>query len=354
MKIIKRTILTLAIFVVACENFLIGDDPVNTPENNFEMLWQEFDRWYALFLVKNIDWDELYAIYRPQVTPETTDDALWDIITAMLEHLDDGHVTLEDPRRNRFFASGDSLNKQALKEFDLQLVKEKYLHNRFRVAGDGRMLYGNLNDGTGYLHIMDFEGDFPHSPEPWAEDIDPIISQFKDVEGMIVDIRNNGGGGDGNAHRIAGAFADQRRFVYTVQTRNGPKHSDFDAPRKWYVQPSGKTQFTGPVVLLTDRWSASAAEIFSLLMVSLPHVTHIGDTTAGDFSDISFGRFLPNGWTYKMPIQLYLLPDGRSLEGIGTAPEFLIKNTEADIAAGNDKALEFAMVYLSQRVYASN
>ena len=64
------------------------------------------------------------------------------------------------------------------------------------------------------------------------------------------------------------------------------------------------------------------------------------------FSDGSIRRFLPNGWEYRYSIQKFLLPDGRSLEGIGNTPDIYSKNTIADIEAGNDKVLEEALEYL--------
>ncbi|MGD8699789.1 MAG: hypothetical protein PVJ43_10890, partial [Gemmatimonadales bacterium] len=56
-------------------------------EYNFEVLWQTFDRNYALFGAKRVDWAALYRVYRPMVTAETTDDELFEIMSNMLEHL---------------------------------------------------------------------------------------------------------------------------------------------------------------------------------------------------------------------------------------------------------------------------
>ena len=47
---------------------------LSTPEINFEYLWKQFDSKYALFDVKNIDWNLVYNVYRPNITPNTTDD----------------------------------------------------------------------------------------------------------------------------------------------------------------------------------------------------------------------------------------------------------------------------------------
>ncbi|MEN0050775.1 MAG: peptidase, partial [Bacteroidota bacterium] len=76
------------------------------------------------------------------------------------------------------------------------------------------------------------------------------------------------------------------------------------------------------------------------------HITQIGDTTAGDLSDVSNRHFLPNGWSYQFSHQMYLLPDGTSLDGIGHIPDVYIKNEKSDIETGNDLVLERAFEYL--------
>ncbi|MCG8329991.1 MAG: S41 family peptidase [Chitinophagales bacterium] len=334
--IIFLFVITAALF--SCEKVIIGDEPSNDPENNFELLWQDFDKHYALFNVKNIDWDALYAEYRPQVNQTTTDEELWDILTEMLEHLNDGHVILGD-YQYRYFESGDSILHVVEKEFDFGLILEKYSDYHLATYDEG-LSYGKIKDkDIGYIHFFDVEG-------PDASIIDDILQELKDHKAIIIDLRNNNGGNDEYAHRIAGAFADGKHFIYTVQTRNGPNHNDFDAPTKWYSKPEGSFQYTKPVILLTSKYTVSGAEILTLNMKSFAHLTHMGDTTRGDHSDQSSLRFLPNGWSYAYANQLYLLPDGQNLEGIGIAPDIYVRNSREDIEDGNDIMLERAIEYL--------
>ncbi|MFK7969338.1 MAG: peptidase S41, partial [Bacteroidia bacterium] len=56
--------------------------------------------------------------------------------------------------------------------------------------------------------------------------------------------------------------------------------------------------------------------------------------------------FLPNGWTYRYPIQISIDPAGTILDGDGQAPEVYSKNTPADIDNGVDRVLEDAIQYL--------
>ncbi len=177
----------------------------------------------------------------------------------------------------------------------------------------------------------------------YAPRIDFVVDTLRNRKAIIFDIRNNGGGQDEYAHRIAGAFADGEHFVFTIQTRNGVNHADFDEKLKVFAKKAGDEQFTKPVIILTDRYAASAAETFLLDMLSFKHIRQIGDTTAGDFSNVSNTKFLPNGWIYKYSHQLVLMPDGKNLDGIGVAPQGYVKNTKSDIAAGDDLVIEKAI-----------
>ncbi len=329
----------IALLLTACEKTILGTDLNNDPETNFEVFWQDFDQHYALFGVKQIDWVNLYDQYRPQVTATTTDKELWSIMTQMIEHLNDGHTFLLDIPNQVYYESGDSLNKLAIEEFDLNLIYNKYVTEIEDLTGDKEFSYGSIKDkDIGYIYLGGM-----HSTDP--SQIDRIVKDLNKYQAIVFDIRNNGGGSDAFSARIASAFSDGEHFVYTVQNRNGPGHNDFEAPRKYYTSV-GEQVFLKPVILLTDRYTASAGEIFGLYMNPFEHVIKMGDNTAGDFSDGSIRRFLPNGWEYRYSIQKFLLPDGRSLEGIGNTPDIYSKNTKADIEAGNDKVLEDALKYL--------
>ena len=64
------------------------------PEENFETLWTTFYNRYPFFDIRGVDWQEQYDRYRPEVTAETTDDELFDILCGLLAPLNDGHVNL--------------------------------------------------------------------------------------------------------------------------------------------------------------------------------------------------------------------------------------------------------------------
>jgi tetratricopeptide (TPR) repeat protein len=128
----------------------------------------------------------------------------------------------------------------------------------------------------------------------------------------------------------------------TTYTRNGPNHNDFSGPKYWYVEPNGPRQFTKTVILLTHRFSVSAAENFALAMRVIPHVTVVGDATSGVFADV-YRDTLPNGWQFSVSYKLFVDHSGFCWEGIGVPADLRITSTKGDIEQKKDKVLELAV-----------
>lgn len=331
-------IAVIVLSLTACQKMFLGDDEENTNTNNFELLWKDLDDHYSLFTVRNTDWDLLYDTYRPLVNDNQSEEELWLIMSDLLEHLDDSHTTLYNG--NQKFKSGYALNEKSQTEFDANLISTKYVENATEVTTESELYYGNIkNKEIGYIYLGSMNGENPAV-------MDEIVQDLSNYKAIILDLRQNTGGDDRYSARVARSFSDGEHFIYSVQTRNGTNHDDFDEKKLYYTQFDQNQSYTKPVIVLTDRRTISAGEIFLLHMNSFANVTQIGDTTAGDFSTVSNMRFLPNGWTYVYSIQKFLLPDGSSLDGIGHVPDVYIKNTEADINAAVDKVLEGAFDYL--------
>ena len=328
-----RSILVSLAFILLISSTLPAQT-VSEPERNFEFLWKTFDEKYSHFGVKNIDWQAIHRIYRPRVTAATTDDELFDILAAMIAHLNDNHVGLRSSSRR--FGAG-ILQELRMEDFSLDLVKEKYLKGKSLPLRDGVFHYGWLSDTIGYFHFRGF-GDVEAS----GAAVDTILKEFRNARALVVDVRGNGGGDDRVGRAIASRFADRKRLYMTVALRNGPKHDDFAAPVEWFVEPAGPAQFTKPVILLTHRFSVSAAENFALAMRTLPHVIQAGDITSGAFADTA-GHTLPNGWRFSAPFNLFRDRDGFCWEGIGIPPDYRQINNKADIEARRDRVLELAI-----------
>ena len=320
-----------------------GSQPDGNPhdaESNFEYVWRSIDRTYGQFSVKNVDWDMLYRIYRPLVTAETTDEELWDVLVTMLGTLNDSHVCLADGKRRICGGIGPAeLTRDTwAKDFSLDLVKTKYLHGTSSDSRGGTFTSGWLTDGIGYLHMADLKG--PN--EPTAQAIDAFLGEFAGARALVIDVRANPGGSGRNHEIVANRFADRRRFYQQSQTRYGVKHDDLLPTEYRDVEPDGPVQFTRPVVLLTHRSTSSGPEGLTLAMRVLPHVTVVGDLTEGALSS-QFPDRLPNGWTLWVAFKVTRDHQGICWDGIGIPPDIRVVNTPAEVAAGKDRQLEFAL-----------
>jgi len=314
------------------------------PEHNFEFLWKTYDANYALFKAKHIDWQALYNIYRPQVTPKTTADELFAIISRMLGHLNDNHIQFRSKTPERIFSAGylwDLMGNGGMAKFiglmGRRPVSEKYFKTPLKETGNAFFAYGWIDDRIGYFHFKGFM-DLQIS----AKAIDEIMAEFKDADAIVVDVRRNGGGDDRVGKLIADRFADKKRLYMTTQDRNGPKHDDFDPKRHFFAEPGGPIQFTKTVILLTNRLSVSAAENFTLAMRILPHVTVVGDFTSGCFADMRPFK-LPNGWDASYSMNLFLDQNGMCWEGVGVPPDIKVRCDYDEAVSEKDPTLETAI-----------
>ncbi len=335
----------MIVILEGCKELFLGEDQTNDPVNNFELFWQDFDRHYGLFYARGWDWDSIYMVYKPQVTPVTTENELWIVFRKMISYLDDRHTFIYNPSQNWTFTSGAEENRFVEAEFSLDLVKSKYLETWQSIPNTGthdrdQYIYGKVKDSDiGYIYLNGIEADD-------RDFMDYVLRQIGIHKAIILDLRNNWGGDDLTAEAIAGRFADGEHFIYTMQERNGPDHTDFAKKRNYYTHISGKEHFSRPLIVLTDKMTISAAETLLLHLKSFGQVTQIGDTTSGDFSDVGMRRFLPNGWQYQYSIMMTLLPDGRSPDGIGHIPDVQIRNSAYEMQFGNDLVFEKAVEYL--------
>lgn len=326
------TILASLIFglVLSCGELFLGTDPANNPEENFQILWDDFDKHYSRFELKKVNWDSLYNIYKPKINSSTTGEELFEITSSLLSHLKDSHARIESPHGIYSYRKKDYHHY-----FNLEIIYYNYLINprNFRY-----FTYGMLNENLGYIHISTF-----NENEDSYKFIDNIIRELGSPDGLIIDVRDNGGGNSSNAEIVASRFCDKERLYAYAKYRNGPNHNDFTELFPSYILPDGDKQYIKPIVVLTNRYSGSATEDFILMMQVFPYLKFIGDTTAGAIGGHPITRELPNGWLYRMSTGLYYSPDNINYEGVGTPPNIAVVISETDSLNGKDTILEAAI-----------
>lgn len=327
---------------LACDPGLLDAETRADPIANFDALWRDFDRYYGLFEVKEIDWPALRALYAPRVGPDTDEAELYAIFGELLGHLHDTHVSLypagdpELPVWNHLRVDGE----MPPGNYDHAMLRERYLVEHHDLGPLAE--YGRLAGEVGYVHLRLFDG----SRRDWEDTMDTILDDLGDAPGIVVDVRDNPGGLDPLVQYVAGRFAAERALFMTSRKRSGPAHDDFTPVESWYVEPTGSRQYTGPVVLLTSFLTQSAGETFTLAMRTQPHVTQLGEPTNGALSD-NMMRELPNGWLFTISVGDYRDAAGVSHEGKGVPPDVEVDNTPEEVLAGVDRALEQALARLA-------
>ena len=154
----KKSILfsTFLILGISCSNQFLEEDTNNTPQENFNILWEDFDKHYGLFSVRNHNWDSIYNAHSSLISSQTSDEELWDNFKEIIEYLDDSHVFIYDPFNDIEFYSGSEEDDQVEEEFSLSLIKNSYLEYHENILPN--VLIGKLkNKNIGYLYLNDFE-----------------------------------------------------------------------------------------------------------------------------------------------------------------------------------------------------
>lgn len=317
----------------SCERLAI-EEPDNDPITNFELFWQEFDRYYSFFEQKDIDWDSVYAVYRPQVNTETSSEKLFSVLVEMSLLLEDGHVGINTPRRKRYFDHTQGFPRDA-PNF------ARYIAGHQNVSP--KVSYGTV-ENFGYIRLPSFQG----NPEEFSV-IHDVLEELRDQDGLIIDIRDHNGGDETYGQLIASRLTDQARHYKYTRFRNGLAHNDFTTWVEFSIYPSGPFQYTKLITVLTNRKIFSAGQDFVLMMRTLPHVTLIGGRSGGGTGK-PLHRELPNGWTYVLSSSEIADPITQEIiiDSLGTLPDIEVHITPEDSLAGRDTILERAILELSQ------
>lgn len=346
---------------------------IEDPVINFDVLWHTFHENYVFFDLREIDWYEQYRNFRPKISKDMSEKKFVAISGSLIDSLNDGHVSLRTPYSKGFLEDMKGLEKfherfKAQDKYDdfikylvvevlgnyRKMVSEKYLNGRVQSVANEKLFWGMMKDNIGYIEIAGmsgYTGSFDLSKmdmevETAGKGIDNILKDLRNAKAIIVDIRTNGGGLDSISMEIANRFADKKRLGFTKKARLG---DGFTETQNLEVFPEGEFQYTGPVVLLTSPFSASAAEIFTMCMMALPHVTTMGAPTMGILSDV-LGKKLPNGWEIGLSNEVYIACDGNLYENIGIPPKELIPVNIFDVyAMDHDPILERAIEYLQRK-----
>ena len=308
------------------------------PRGNFEALWRIIDEHYCFFDYKRqtygLDWDVVHKKYAPQFNNGMSEDQLFEVLGNMLAELRDGHVNMY----SRFnLARNWSWHENYPSNFSDTLYN-KYIGTDYRQTNG--LQYRILDDNIGYLRCTSFQNGLG------AGNLDEILSYFAPCNGLIIDIRNNGGGLITSAETLAARFTNKELLVGYMQHKTGKGHNDFSSMREQRLRPARGIRWQKRVVVLTNRRVYSAANEFVKYMRCCPKARIVGDKTGGG-AGLPFSSELPNGWGIRFSACPMYDRDHKSTE-FGIEPDHKVGLTMTDITQGRDAIIEYARNLLMQ------
>ena len=336
------------LWLLCCLPVLTGcigeEDYANDPVGNFEQLWKIIDEQYCFLEAKGIDWDAVHDKYSPLIIPTMSNDDLFDILSQMLYILKDGHVNLSSAKRTSFY---DEWYQGYDWNYREDILYQTYLGSAstgyYTSAGlKNKMIDNNI----GYIRYESFIF------LPGHGNLDEVLLYLATCNGLIIDVRDNGGGNLTNSTRIAARFTNEKTLTGYIQHKTGPGHNDFSKMEPIYLEPSNSIRWQKKVIILTNRRCYSATNDFVNAMRSLnkdneeKRIIQLGDWTGGG-SGLPFSSELPNGWSVRFSASPHFDKNKQPLEE-GIEPDIAINMSESDQLKHKDTLIEKAFEILSE------
>lgn len=328
MKSILSVIIIL--LLASCEKVFFEEDfATRDPHENFEYLWNECNKKYAYFDLKEVDWDQVRTEYSSKIFTGMSEDSLFNVLGDMMKELKDDHANLISNFNTSFYG----VEYQAEDNFDWRIIVDNYITQDYYLTGPFAHNFIENNE-IGYIRLSSFQITIN------TTSLDFILDRYKNTKGLILDLRENGGGAISNVFKILSRFVETETLVYYSRIKAGEAHNDFTNASGAYVQPYDGIRYTKNVVVLTDRGTYSSGSLFALATKALPSLSLVGDITGGGLG-IPNGGELPNGWTYRFSITQSLSLDKQPDYENGVPPDIMIQFDWNDLE--KDEILEMAI-----------
>ena len=176
----------------------------------------------------------------------------------------------------------------------------------------------NIKPGYGYIRLSNFTG-------TTTDELQRALEKMENAEdplrGLILDLRNNGGGLLNQSIKVADLFLDEGTIL-SIKGRNKKNTKVFSASRS-------SVERTYPLVVLINGGSASASEIVAGALQDHKRALILGTTSFGKGS-VQTVETLRDGSGLKLTIARYYTPSDRSIQAKGIEPDIYLKHRRLD------------------------
>ena len=225
-----------------------------------------------------------------------------------------------------------------------------------------------LDDRVAYVALNTFSA--------WASEadrFDSIAPQLRQASGLLLDMRQNGGGNNSVGRQIIARYLTSDTLVgarWRARINNAafrawghylgqewardywPYYTGdawYDAPPETVAPDTAFPKLTVPIVVLMGRNTGSAAEDFVIWLDGAKNVTLVGEPTTGSTGQ-TIEIDLPGGGTARILAKHDTYADGREFVGIGIQPDVLVEPTVDDVIHDRDGMLARALEVLRERL----
>ncbi len=168
-----------------------------------------------------------------------------------------------------------------------------------------------LEDHLGYIRISQFQ---ESTPDDLGREL--VKLQDEDVQGLILDLRNNPGGLLSSAVGVSEQFLQTDKLVVSVKGRDGQKDE--------YRASPPREPYDYPMIVLVNHGSASASEIVAAAMQDWGKAVILGKTTFGKGS-VQTILPLSDGSGLRLTTAKYYTPSGESIHSVGVKPDIEVE-----------------------------
>jgi carboxyl-terminal processing protease len=244
------------------------------------------------------------------------------------------------------YINGEVQNSVLLTYSDARNLPRRVRITRERLKGEMSPAIGNLPPlytefeakrlagGIGYVRFNAFVPNL-------MKKVCGALREMRDAPGIIIDLRGNQGGLLGMIGGLGGLLSENTSVLGMMKTRNGQTPVLVTPQRRPY---------TGPLAILIDSSTQSAAEVFASGMQETHRAVVVGDVSAGNTLPSGILK-LPTGALFQYAFGNYQSPGGIFLEGRGVIPDLIVKLNRRGLLRGGDPQLAAAVSKLRRQIY---